>query len=84
VINNAWQRFCVTYAARANESLDRRHFLGTTVRTSMVAVAALVWPAGAPEAQAYDPGAKEGGARYHESDHVNAFYRTNGYETLKK
>jgi hypothetical protein len=39
---------------------------------------------GATEAQAYDPGNDETRARYRESDHVKAFYRTNGYETLKK
>jgi hypothetical protein len=48
-----------------------------------VAGAALV-AVGAEPAQAYDPGPKETAARYRESDHVKAFYRTNGYETLKK
>jgi hypothetical protein len=36
------------------------------------------------QADAYDPGSQETRARYHESDDVKAFYRTNGYETLKK
>jgi len=35
------------------------------------------------KAQAYDPG-PERRARYRETEHVKAFYRTNGYETLKK
>jgi hypothetical protein len=34
-------------------------------------------------AHAYDPG-PERRARYRESEHVKAFYRTNGYETLRK
>jgi hypothetical protein len=34
-------------------------------------------------AHAYDPG-PERRARYRETDHVKAFYRTNGYEALKK
>ena len=38
----------------------------------------------ATEAEAYDPGSEETKGRYRESDHVKAFYRTNGYETLKK
>jgi hypothetical protein len=35
-------------------------------------------------ARAYDPGRQETGGRYRETDDVRAFYRTNGYETLKK
>jgi hypothetical protein len=44
----------------------------------------VVAPITAEEARAYDPGRDESKARYRESDHVKAFYRTNGYETLKK
>jgi hypothetical protein len=36
------------------------------------------------DALAYDPGPSETGTRYRETEHVKAFYRTNGYETLKK
>jgi len=36
------------------------------------------------QTNAYDPGRDESRARYRETDHVKAFYRTNGYETLKK
>ena len=36
------------------------------------------------EAQAYNPGEEETRARYQETDHVKAFYRVNGYQTLKK
>jgi len=41
-------------------------------------------PIAATDAEAYDPGRDETKARYQDSDHVKAFYRTNGYETLKK
>jgi hypothetical protein len=36
------------------------------------------------QAEAYDPGPEETRSRYRETDDVKAFYRTNGYETLKK
>lgn len=36
------------------------------------------------QAQAYAPPGDEARARYRESDHVKAFYRTNAYETKKK
>jgi hypothetical protein len=36
------------------------------------------------QADAYDAGRDESRSRYRETDHVKAFYRTNGYETLKK
>ena len=36
------------------------------------------------QAHAYDPGRDETRARYRDSDHVRAFYRVDGYETLKK
>jgi hypothetical protein len=49
---------------------------------STIAVVAATVPSS--PAQAYDPGPEETKARYRESDHVKAFYRTNGYETLKK
>jgi hypothetical protein len=65
--------------------VDRRGFLrgvgGAT--TAVVAVAAT--SLATPEAQAYDPGAEETNARYKpDAADVQAFYRTNGYETLKK
>lgn len=63
-------------------ALDRRRFLGAVGGASTVAVA--LSPMAATEAQAYDPGGAETKARYRETDHVKAFYRTNGYETLKK
>jgi hypothetical protein len=63
-------------------AMDRRKFLRTVGSASAVAAAA---SSIAPiEAQAYDPGKDQTKARYRESDDVKAFYRTNGYETLKK
>ncbi len=63
--------------------MDRRNFLRAVGGVSGVAAAAVI---GAPdEAKAYDPGEEEAGARYQpDSPDVQAFYRTNGYETLKK
>ena len=66
------------------EAMDRRNFLRTVGGASTVAVAAVASPIAATDANAYDPGREEAKARYRESDHVKAFYRTNGYETLKK
>jgi hypothetical protein len=66
------------------KAIDRRRFLRSMGGATTVAVAAVASPLASTEAQAYDPGAEETKARYRESDHVKAFYRTNGYETLKK
>ena len=68
---------------KSDKSIDRRSFLRAVGGVSTVAVAAAS-PIAAPEAQAYDPGNEETKARNRETDHVKAFYRTNGYETLKK
>lgn len=63
----------------------RRRFLRAFGAASASAgLGAALLPAAATPAQAYDPGADETKARYRETDHVKAFYRTNGYETLKK
>ena len=64
--------------------IGRRQFFRTLGGGTAAAAAAVVSPLAATEAQAYDPGNAETKARYRESDHVKAFYRTNGYETLKK
>jgi hypothetical protein len=64
------------------KAIDRRNFLRALGGASTAAAAAS--PIAATEAAAYDPGPDETKARYRESDHVKAFYRTNGYETLKK
>lgn len=63
-------------------AVDRRAFL----QRLGLASTAVVVPAAVPsnDALAYDPGQEETRGRYRETDHVKAFYRTNGYETLKK
>ena len=66
------------------KAMDRRNFLRNLGGASTVAAAAVASPLAATDAEAYDPGADETKARYRESEHVKAFYRTNGYETLKK
>ena len=68
---------------KSNKAIDRRNFLRAVGGASTAAVAAAS-PIAATEAQAYDPGGEETKARYRETDHVKAYYRTNGYETLKK
>lgn len=70
---------------KPEKAMDRRNFLravgGASTAAAVTAVAASVAP---DEAQAYDPGEEEMRARYQETDHVKAFYRTAGYETLNK
>jgi hypothetical protein len=67
----------------SKKAIDRRNFLRLG-GVSTAAVVAAASPMAATEANAYDPGGDETKARYRESEHVKAFYRTNGYETLKK
>src|SRR5690349_17797047 len=69
---------------KSNKAMDRRRFLRGLGGASTIAAAAVASPIAATDAHAYDPGPDETKARYRESDHVKAFYRTNGYETLKK
>ena len=70
---------------KKNKAMDRRNFLRAVGGVSTVAVAAVASPMAATEAQAYDPGDEETRARYQpDAAGVKAFYRTNGYETLKK
>jgi hypothetical protein len=66
--------------------VDRRNFIRAMGSGSAVAAAAAAAPiVAATDAQAYDPGAEQRKARYRaDSNDVKAFYRTNGYETLKK
>jgi hypothetical protein len=66
--------------------IDRRNFIRTMGSGSAIAAAAAAAPiVAATDAQAYDPGAEQRKARYRaDSNDVKAFYRTNGYETLKK
>ena len=68
---------------KPSKAMDRRNFLRAVGGASTAAVAAAA-PIAATEAQAYDPGGEETKARYRETDHVKAYYKTNGYETLKK
>ena len=64
-------------------AMNRRNFLRAVggAPAAAVAVAATLTP---EEAAAYNPGEEEMRARYQETDHVKAFYRVNGYQTLKK
>jgi hypothetical protein len=66
--------------------MDRRNFIRSMGSGSALAAAAAAAPiVAATDAHAYHPGAEETRARYRaDSDDVKAFYRTNGYETLKK
>jgi hypothetical protein len=63
---------------KAKEALDRRGFM-KVVSLGSAAAAASVAPGLVTPAEAYDPGKEETKARYRETDHVKAFYRTNGY-----
>jgi hypothetical protein len=71
---------CVLMSPDPTPALDRRR--------TLQALASLPLAAGAVQAstsqtQAYNAG-DEARARYRETEHVKAFYRTNGYETLKR
>lgn len=67
------------------KSLGRRGLLKVVGSASGVAAIASVMPATISPAEAYDPGRRETRARYRpDAPDVQAFYRTNGYETLKK
>ena len=66
-----------------DKAIDRRSFFKTVGGASTVAAVAIASPLAAPEAEA-QASDDERRARYRETDHVKAFYRTNGYETLKK
>jgi hypothetical protein len=67
-------------------NLDRRRFLKTLgSATAATGASAALLPTLTEEAKAYDPGRDETRARYKaDAPDVQAFYRTNGYETLKK
>jgi hypothetical protein len=67
---------------RPPASVTRREALRTAAVASTFAVPVTVLAV--TQAHAYDPGKEEGRTRYRETDHVRAFYRVNGYETLKK
>ncbi len=65
--------------------MDRRNFLRAFGGASTAAVAGAAVATAPSEAEAYDPGAEETRQRYQpDAPDVQAFYRTNGYETLQK
>jgi hypothetical protein len=65
-------------------AIDRRRFFGVAGIAASAAAAAAT-PLLATDAEAYDPGNEETRAKYQpDSPDVQAFYRTNAYETLKK
>ena len=61
--------------AKDKVAVDRRSFFKALGAGAAVAVT----PAVATPAAAMDPGADEKRARYRETDHVKAFYRSNRY-----
>jgi hypothetical protein len=68
--------------SREQVGITRREALRSVVAASTFAAPLTVLAV--EQANAYDPGRDESRARYRETDHVKAFYLTNGYETLKK
>lgn len=67
---------------RKPQELSRRNFFRGAAQAS---VAGILGTATVPgEAEAYAPGGDETRARYRLTDHVSAFYATNGYETKNK
>ena len=70
---------------KQHKAMDRRNFLRAVGGASTAAVATAAVSLAATEAEAYDPGEEETRQRYNpDSEDVQAFYRTNGYETLRK
>ena len=69
---------------KPTNAMDRRKFLRAVGGGSAVAATVVASPLMTTPAEAYNPGNEETKARYRETDHVKAFYRSNGYETLKK
>jgi hypothetical protein len=67
-----------TEKQKKGEALDRRGFM-KAFSLGGAAAAASVAPGLVQEASAYDPGNEETRARYRETEHVKAFYRTNSY-----
>lgn len=65
-------------------TFDRRNFLRAFSGVSAAAISGATVTLIPGEAQAYAPGEQEAGSRYRETEHVKAFYRVNGYETLRK
>ncbi|UVF22174.1 formate dehydrogenase (plasmid) [Microvirga terrae] len=68
--------------SKSRETLNRRNFI-LALGGGSAAIATAPQLA-VTSAQAFDAGSEETKARYRESNDVKAFYRTNGYETLRK
>jgi hypothetical protein len=69
----------------APKRFGRRALLRGIGSASTAAIATTAMPFAAEEGQAYDPGEKETRGRYRaDSAEVQAFYRTNRYETLER
>jgi hypothetical protein len=71
-----------TMRSSTPQTCDRRTFLQTLGSASTAAVVVVVAPIS--RAEAYNPGQGETAARYRETEHVKTFYRTNGYEGVKR
>jgi hypothetical protein len=67
---------------RERGEFSRRNLLKGAAGASIASGVAVV--VSTNSADAYSPPGDEARARYRESDHVKAFYRTNGYETKNK
>ncbi|MDP2356266.1 MAG: formate dehydrogenase [Beijerinckiaceae bacterium] len=67
---------------RERAKLSRRSFFRGAAQVSAIGAVASASLTG--EADAYTPGGDEMRARYRVTDHVKAFYATNGYETKSK
>lgn len=65
-------------------AMSRRNVLGALGGASAAVVGTAAVTLGPDEAEAYDPGEEETRSRYRETEHVKAFYRVNGYQTLEK
>jgi hypothetical protein len=65
---------------KQQKGAGRRNLLRAAAGASVAPGLVMLIPT---EAYAYDPGQQERRARYRETEHVKAFYRVNGYQTLK-
>jgi hypothetical protein len=72
--------------SETRDAIDRRRFLSAATGATTAAIAAAAaTPLLVTDAEAYDPGPSETKAKYQpDAPDVQAFYRTNGYETRKK
>jgi hypothetical protein len=68
--------------SKDRKMISRRNLLLVLSTGSAAAIAGPI--AASTEVRAFDPGEYETKSRYRETADVRAFYRTNGYETLRK